>query len=490
MSIRAATTAALVFATACGVASSVPPPTSNTLLDSPVPVDIADTSGIETSGDAVNFGPEAQGTLDSSREWWPNCEAKLGQISAPSDWSVDFDGTTALFFRSGTHSGGSLEAFDFRLCGPNGQAGRLRTQWDSFVFACNTKAECLFWSPWAKPIEGQLAWDTWLQGATLAGKDSKQWRVDLAGSGVAKLGCSPLTVDFSAWSALACVRSDGKGGYEYRLRRIRQDGVGEPIELPNGWTANSMSWSDRTFVDHRIVLANVGHGDVIMRVAPNESPPVKVQSPVLERSKQDSWISEESEADLWIWSGNWWGGAATLRATRVHGGMSRTFMFSQQPNFPEDCASMDYVQKLGAICTGDRSYRGRFVVTTHRLPPPGDSIDNRWCAFDAVSGANWCRGDPGVRVLMAQRNGLGFLVGRYALQVGGLKYQVAQTDFFGNKSDVESGPCATMAMADCGDTNPCTSDRCDAAHGGCWHEPMTDGLPCGAGQACSGGTCM
>lgn len=67
--------------------------------------------------------------------------------------------------------------------------------------------------------------------------------------------------------------------------------------------------------------------------------------------------------------------------------------------------------------------------------------------------------------------------------------EVSSCDAFMNCEEDVSGSCKTMTLSDCGDTNPCTSDLCDAAHGGCFHEPMPDGLICGPNKACKAGSC-
>lgn len=64
------------------------------------------------------------------------------------------------------------------------------------------------------------------------------------------------------------------------------------------------------------------------------------------------------------------------------------------------------------------------------------------------------------------------------------------TDAFGNVGCGASGPCATMDPRSCADGNPCTADGCDAAHGGCWNEPVPDGYICGDNGVCNGGFCQ
>ena len=65
------------------------------------------------------------------------------------------------------------------------------------------------------------------------------------------------------------------------------------------------------------------------------------------------------------------------------------------------------------------------------------------------------------------------------------------TDAWLNATCDKSGPCLGKKTSDCSDENPCTYDRCDAEHGGCWHPVVTDGSACGKGTCqkgiCSGG---
>ena len=67
-------------------------------------------------------------------------------------------------------------------------------------------------------------------------------------------------------------------------------------------------------------------------------------------------------------------------------------------------------------------------------------------------------------------------------------------DAFGNTSCATSGTCFTLNASSCNDNNPCTSDRCDSDHGGCWYEPIADSPACDDGNPCTtdgcdGGAC-
>ena len=63
-------------------------------------------------------------------------------------------------------------------------------------------------------------------------------------------------------------------------------------------------------------------------------------------------------------------------------------------------------------------------------------------------------------------------------------------DTWGNTTCESSGNCWQKTYADCADSNPCTSDLCDAAHGGCYHVPLPDGITCSdSGGHCAAGTC-
>ena len=67
---------------------------------------------------------------------------------------------------------------------------------------------------------------------------------------------------------------------------------------------------------------------------------------------------------------------------------------------------------------------------------------------------------------------------------------VIRMDHWANQTCASSGPCWQKTYADCIDTNPCTSDLCDAAHGGCFHEPLPNGTLCAAGKKCQAGVCQ
>ena len=63
-------------------------------------------------------------------------------------------------------------------------------------------------------------------------------------------------------------------------------------------------------------------------------------------------------------------------------------------------------------------------------------------------------------------------------------------DNWGNTKCETSGPCWQKNYADCTDSNPCTSDLCDAAHNGCYHVPLPEGITCSdTGSHCTAGTC-
>ena len=64
------------------------------------------------------------------------------------------------------------------------------------------------------------------------------------------------------------------------------------------------------------------------------------------------------------------------------------------------------------------------------------------------------------------------------------------TDPWFNSSCAASGPCLGKSWGDCDDGDPCTADRCDAGHNGCWHLAFPDGSACGAGKACTSGKCQ
>jgi hypothetical protein len=67
---------------------------------------------------------------------------------------------------------------------------------------------------------------------------------------------------------------------------------------------------------------------------------------------------------------------------------------------------------------------------------------------------------------------------------------LVRSDLWGNADCAKSGVCFAKGQAACDDGNACTADLCDAAHGGCWHQNLGDGLPCGGGKSCAGGACL
>ena len=65
---------------------------------------------------------------------------------------------------------------------------------------------------------------------------------------------------------------------------------------------------------------------------------------------------------------------------------------------------------------------------------------------------------------------------------------VVRADVWGHTSCALAGTCVAKALADCGDSNPCTLDGCHATKG-CTH-PTVDDVPCEAGGTCfTSGTC-
>lgn len=117
----------------------------------------------------------------------------------------------------------------------------------------------------------------------------------------------------------------------------------------------------------------------------------------------------------------------------------------------------------------------------------------------AVDGSlRWSRGynNGGVNQAMPGAIGHGSAVGNGVVTVAqglfdnaSLYNRLARSDAFGNLTCLESGPCADKPASYCADNDPCTSDRCDAVHGGCWHDPLQEGAPCKPGMSCKAGSC-
>ena len=67
---------------------------------------------------------------------------------------------------------------------------------------------------------------------------------------------------------------------------------------------------------------------------------------------------------------------------------------------------------------------------------------------------------------------------------------LVRTDLWGQWSCASSGSCLNKAANTCNDGNPCTSDLCMGAAGGCVFPPLPDGAPGGGGKACQIGKCL
>lgn len=83
--------------------------------------------------------------------------------------------------------------------------------------------------------------------------------------------------------------------------------------------------------------------------------------------------------------------------------------------------------------------------------------------------------------------------GQLQASAGGEAPLVLALDPWGHKSCVEAGACATVALASCQPTGPCSVASCDASQG-CVVQPRSgpcdDGMPCTAGARCVGGACQ
>lgn len=92
---------------------------------------------------------------------------------------------------------------------------------------------------------------------------------------------------------------------------------------------------------------------------------------------------------------------------------------------------------------------------------------------------------------VTQRHGfLRFASFNYNVPDNGKGSRFVLTDAWHHDSCATSGPCWNKSYADCSDNDRCTSDLCDAAHGGCYHVPLPDGISCSdAGGHCKSGSC-
>lgn len=88
-----------------------------------------------------------------------------------------------------------------------------------------------------------------------------------------------------------------------------------------------------------------------------------------------------------------------------------------------------------------------------------------------------------------------FAVGQGVVTLAQLNVQgvtvvrLVHSDAFGNVDCASSGPCYDLKAGACDDADPCTTDRCDSLHGGCWHEMLPEGATCGPGAVCKAGAC-
>ena len=62
---------------------------------------------------------------------------------------------------------------------------------------------------------------------------------------------------------------------------------------------------------------------------------------------------------------------------------------------------------------------------------------------------------------------------------------VRRIDGWGHLDCAKAGQCADIKLADCDDSNPCTTDTCSKATGGCANTALKEGTPCGVGKKCS-----
>ena len=62
-------------------------------------------------------------------------------------------------------------------------------------------------------------------------------------------------------------------------------------------------------------------------------------------------------------------------------------------------------------------------------------------------------------------------------------------DGWWNASCAKSGPCLDLPASACVDGDPCTHDRCDGDHGGCWHEELGTTGACDDDNACTSDSC-
>lgn len=147
-----------------------------------------------------------------------------------------------------------------------------------------------------------------------------------------------------------------------------------------------------------------------------------------------------------------------------------------------------------------------FVTDTQHYDPANPSTKQYVCARHLASAASWCKpcnsilgGSLGGGETATMGEAFGQARGwRISLYVSSAaepydanaKSFIARVNEFGDLVSNPLSSCDKLSLGSCADKNPCTSDFCDAAHNGCYHVPLPDGITCSdAGGYCSAGQC-
>ncbi len=66
-----------------------------------------------------------------------------------------------------------------------------------------------------------------------------------------------------------------------------------------------------------------------------------------------------------------------------------------------------------------------------------------------------------------------------------MRCHVQRVDSWGHDDCKTAGKCADTLLGDCDDQNPCTTDTCSGASGGCTSKVLDVNTPCGLGKTCN-----
>ncbi len=178
-------------------------------------------------------------------------------------------------------------------------------------------------------------------------------------------------------------------------------------------------------------------------------------------------------------------------------GMTSTAMWLVRTDLAGNVAWQQKLASVGpsAAAYGLAALGNGFALTGYGQPTLSGATDEWLVRTDLSGNARWNRylgGTGSDRGLAIQALTDGFVVAGLTSLVAGNSDDawLIRTDAWGNASCSASGICAQTLLNACDDSEPCTTDTCDAAHNGCWHGTLADGTVCGVGKTCSAGVCQ